>query len=454
VLFTNAEVEGARLDVRITGTAITEIGVALERRGEDRVFDAAGGALIPGLHDHHLHLHAMAAALASVRCGPPDVISVDGLASALRSARSAGWIRGVGYHESIAGPLDRAVLDVLVPDRPVRIQHRSGGLWMLNTNALETLRIEAGPDGVEVGDDGAPNGRLWRADELMRGAGVGLPDLASVARQLLDCGITGVTDATPDLDDAAAAHLIGQAASGAFPLRILALGLDSSACSRVTVGPRKILLHDHNLPSLEDLVHRIEVARATNRAVAIHCVTRHALVMTIAALDLAGHQHGDRIEHGAVVPKELRPAIASHDIAVVTQPSFICDRGDAYRDEVDVADLAELYPYRSLCDAGIPVAPSSDAPYGDIDPWHAMQTATDRRTAGGAELAAPERVATREVLDGYLSPLEQPGHQPRRVAVSAPADLCLLRVPLTPALDRPNKDNVCLTVVNGTVVGL
>ena len=80
MLIERAEIAGrAPLALRIAGERIAEIGPALEpRRGEERL-DAAGGALLPGLHDHHLHLLALAAAEGSVRCGPPWVRTRDDL---------------------------------------------------------------------------------------------------------------------------------------------------------------------------------------------------------------------------------------------------------------------------------------------------------------------------------------------------------------------------------------
>ena len=58
------------------------------------------------------------------------------------SGDSEGWIRGVGYFESVAGELDRARLDRLAPARPLRIQHRSGALWMLNSAAVDRLGLD------------------------------------------------------------------------------------------------------------------------------------------------------------------------------------------------------------------------------------------------------------------------------------------------------------------------
>src|SRR5262249_54445280 len=98
------------------------------------VLDALGGEVLPGLHDHHVHVRAAAAQASSVFVGPPDVSDYGSLLVRLRARASltplGGWIRAVGYHESVAGVLDAGALDEIVSDRPLRVQHRSGGLWM------------------------------------------------------------------------------------------------------------------------------------------------------------------------------------------------------------------------------------------------------------------------------------------------------------------------------------
>jgi predicted amidohydrolase YtcJ len=133
------------IDVRIFSGRITECAPGLPAvAGEDEI-DAEGCALLPGLHDHHVHLRALAAAQASVQVGPEQVRTAAELRSRLRAADAAlpvgAWLRCVGYHESVAGPLDRWALDRMLPnpDRPVRVQHRTGALWMMNSAALVTL---------------------------------------------------------------------------------------------------------------------------------------------------------------------------------------------------------------------------------------------------------------------------------------------------------------------------
>ena len=127
MLIRNAEVHGhGRADLRIRAGRIASIGALAPEPGEP-IIEARGGALLPGLHDHHIHLAALSAKRASVACGPPEVIDAETLARNLCKAPGNGWIRGVGYHESVLGSLpDAAALDRLIADRPVRIQHRSG----------------------------------------------------------------------------------------------------------------------------------------------------------------------------------------------------------------------------------------------------------------------------------------------------------------------------------------
>jgi predicted amidohydrolase YtcJ len=289
----------------------------------------------------------------SVDCGPPRVRTAAHLRDALRTAPPGDWVRGVGYHESVAGLLDRDVLDGMVPDRPVRVQHRGGALWTVNSVGLAALAADlAGPD-VERAADGRPTGRLWRYDARLHAIlGARPPDLAPVGARLSRFGITGVTDATPDDDGSGAAAIITAVRARTLRQRVHLLGATAHADGEVTIGPRKLLLRDHDLPGFDDLVATISASHAAGRPVAVHCVTRESLLLTLAALDVCGVLRGDRIEHTAVVPVEVRAELARAGVRVVTQPSFIARRGDDYLARVDPDDVDLLYPYASLLAAG------------------------------------------------------------------------------------------------------
>jgi predicted amidohydrolase YtcJ len=458
-LIRGAEVEGRRADVRLAAGRVAQIAPVLARHPGEEVVEAGGGALLPGLVDHHLHLHALAAAEHSVACGPPDARDPAGLAAALAAAPADehGWVRGIGYAETVAGNLDAAALDRLHPDRPVRIQHRSGALWTVNSAAAARLGLaHADHPGVERALDGTPTGRLWRADNWLR---VRLPrtrppDLAAVGTRLARLGITAVTDATPDLDPAAVDALAAAVTSGALPqlLHLLGAPLGAALPAPLSTGPYKIVLADSGLPDLDTLTDRIRTAHATGRAVAVHCVTREALVLLLAAFDDAGSRPGDRIEHAALIPAELIHDLARHSLRVVTQPGFLAHRGDDYLRDVPATDHPDLYRCARLLDSGVPLALSSDAPYGPLDPWTVIAAAVHRRTPAG-EVAGPgERLTPAAALDAYLAPPDDPGGPPRRIRPGVTADLLLLDRPLTTALRDQRPDAVRAVFISGRLI--
>lgn len=446
-----------RADLRISRGSVAEVAPVLSRRGGEPVYDCHGGAVLPGLCDHHVHLHAMAARAGSARCGPPDVTGPASLAEALAAAvpDRSGWIRGTGYTEPVAGDLDAPALDKYRADRPVRIQHRSGALWILNTTALAAISANAATHpGVERDANGHPTGRLWRADAWLRSRlpAAGPPDLTQAGAALLGHGITAVTDATPDLDAPAIAAIEQAMASGVLPPRVCLLGAplgaplpgDQGRPGPVS-GPYKIVLADSALPPYDELADRIRTAHAAGRPVAVHCVTREALVLLLTALGEVGPRPGDRIEHAALVPPELVPDLARLGIRVVTQPGFLADRGDDFLRDVPPADRPDLYRCATLLQAGIPVALSSDAPFGPLDPWAVIAAAATRRTPSGQVAGPGERITFTQALDAYLSPPPDPGGPPLRISPGLPADLVVLRAPLAEAANLPDPVRAVLT---------
>jgi predicted amidohydrolase YtcJ len=468
------------VDVRIAGGRITECAPGLRAAADEEEHDADGCALLPGLHDHHVHLRALAAAQASVAVGPEQVRTAAELLTRLRqhdAALPAGaWLRCVGYHESVAGPLDRWALDRMLPnpDRPVRVQHRTGALWVVNSAALARLGLGAqsgggaagracdqSPDqtGVERDADGRASGRLWRMDRWLADHVPARPadlaaGLASVSAQAAALGVTGFTDATPGAGENDVAGLAAAVAGATIVQRLLCMaradvsgparGLQAQG-QRFRLGPVKILLDDHTLPSLDDLADQVRQAHAARRAAAVHCVTRVQLLLTLAALDLAGRRPGDRIEHGALIPAETVPELRG--LTVVSQPHFVAERGAQYAADVDPGDRPDLWRLRSLIDGGVAVAAGSDAPFGGADPWHVMRAATRRP----ANLGPGETVAPSTAIRLFLGEPAAPG-VPRLVAPGYPADLILLRCPPREAARALASDLVAATFVGGDQV--
>jgi predicted amidohydrolase YtcJ len=373
----------------------TELGDVDLDDGTDDEIDAGGGCVIGGLHDHHIHLRALAAARASVDVSP----GVD-LAVALRVAPGDEWVRAIGY---AGDDLDRWRLDALAPaGRPVRVQHRSGALWILNSAAARAVGL---PD--------EHDGRLFRMDDWLRDR---VPpsehDLAAVGRDALAMGITELTDTTPGRSEEEAAAL-----ERALPQRVhlmMPLGARSFA-------PVKLLLDDDTLPSIDELTETVDAVHEAGRTVSVHCVTRVQLVAALAA----GLAPGDRIEHGAIIPTELDAELARRQLTVVTQPNFVAERGAQYRRDVDPDDLPLLYRCGSLLRAGVRVLGGTDAPFGRPDPWAAMRAAVERDLTPDERITPAQALALFEGTHGW----------------------CVLGVPRAVALDELDAGNVVRAVL-------
>lgn len=424
------------------------------------VIDADGCAVITGIVDHHVHLFAMAAAMSSVTCGPPTVHDRTSLHDALAHAEpdDGGWIRGVGYVETVAGDLTREALDAMTGFRPTRVQHRSGALWMLNTAAIDATGLaQSDHPGIERSASGEPTGRLWRADSWLRSRlpPTGPPDLAAVGRVLADHGITEITDATPDLDDDAIGLIKDAVSDGTVPQRVLLLGAPltdrpAGSTARISFGPYKIVLADSALVHPDALASRIKAAHAVGRSVAIHSVSYAALAIALAAWGDVGVRAGDRIEHAGMVSPDAIAEISSAGLIVVTQPGFLPHRGDDFLDVSDDGDHNDLYRCGSLIAAGVPVALSSDAPFGPIDPWNNIAAAVHRRTATGRTVgASDDRISALDALALYQKPARNPGGHPRRIAIGQRADLVVLDRPMRDVLADPSRTAAVATIIDG-----
>lgn len=417
MLIKNVDLNGWSLDVRLRLGKVVEIGSALEGI---EVFDAQGGALIPGLHDHHIHLNASAAALNSVKCGPPDVKSADDLIEALNVA-GEGWLRGIGYHHSVAGEIDREWLDVHGPNRPIRIQHRGGRMWIMNSLAMEALGISE-----------PQNGRLVDGDVHIR-RDADYPDLNRLIGKLHSFGITGVTEVTPSNGIAEFHHYVEKAKG----LRLSVMGkAELAGIEDPRVGPLKLHYHEYDLPSLDALTAEVAGSHELDRPIAAHCVTRAELMLTLAAIEGAGAHIGDRIEHAAIADDAAIEWMARLGVTVVAQPNFLAERQEAYRKDVPEIDHKNLWRLAAFDRAGLPMAGGSDAPFGDINPWKAMNAAVNRPKGFGKD----EALSPEAALNLYVKPSHAAYAPSRRIEVGCDADLCLLTEPWKKA--RLNLANV------------
>jgi predicted amidohydrolase YtcJ len=413
--------------------------------------DGRGATLLPGFHDHHIHIMACAARLTSVDLS--GLASESAVVAALRANAASkppgAWIRAIGYDERVAGLPDAARLSEWLPAHALRMQDRTGALWMLNQAALDLIGGKPYPPGVELTPAGSPSGKIWREDAWLRTRiGTQSLDLAGLGTQLARYGVTGLSDASASNGPAEAEVLAMAHRRGELPQRLMLMGReDLPAIVDCILGPVKILFDERDLPDSEVVASRIRAARRLKRSVAAHCVTLTELLYYLSALEAAGGAcPGDRVEHGGMIPAELLPDLARSGLTVVSNPAFIHDRGNRYLKEIDAGEWADLYRLGSLLRAGIPVAAGSDGPYGALDPLVSLRAAMTRRTRAGTTIGPDERVSLEAALSLYLGTPEQPARPRWCLSPGDLADLCLIE-----HIDHPDRRRVMATLISGEI---
>ncbi len=240
---------------------------------------------------------------------------------------------------------------------------------------------------------------LFDADLWLREKSIArqLPDISRASERLARFGVVGFTDTSFSNSSESFAQFAQWQASGELLQDVVMMGdVSLQVCAntpRLQGGALKIHLHENDLPDLDAMSAAIAASHAVSRPVAVHCVSLVELVFTLNAFAAAGPLLGDRIEHAAIAPPDVLELIAHLKLIVVTQPNFISERGDVYRRDVDAADQPWLYRLRGFRDAGIALAAGTDAPYGALNPWAAMQAAVTRCTANGFVMAADETLS-------------------------------------------------------------
>jgi predicted amidohydrolase YtcJ len=308
-----------------------------------------------------------------------------------------------------------------------------------------------------IGAEGS-DGRMFRQDEWLRlrRPASDPPDLGHLSDRLASFGVTGVTDATPS-DDLSSVQILGQAViDGTFAQEITVMGSTCLAhapwVDGVRWGPVKFIIGDHELPTFDEICDACRLAHANGRTFAVHCVTPVALALALAAWEEVGVRPGDRIEHGSVIVPDAAERLAELGLEVVTQPGLIASRGDGYQRDVEANLLPYIYSCASLLARGVKVGGSTDAPYGELDPWKAIAAAMSRRTASGEVLNPAERLEPERALELFLTTPADPGGPPRKIAVGAGANVCLLDAPLAAVMEETSSEHVVATIIGGRVV--
>ncbi|MFP6729090.1 MAG: amidohydrolase [Alphaproteobacteria bacterium] len=158
----------------------------------------------------------------------------------------------------------------------------------------------------------------------------------------------------------------------------------------------------------EDLTRRAMAAHAAGLRIQIEGIGDRGIDFALDTIEacLAAHpvaDHRIRIEHCCHVTPEILARIKRAGVIDASATGFMHDLGDAYIKNRGAAAMADMWPHRSLIDAGIPAPGHSDAPVCDSNPWRAIWSLVTRKTDTGNPIGPDQAVTITEALRAYTT---------------------------------------------------
>ncbi len=466
--------------------------------GGVRRIDCEGRTVLPGFIDAHCHVASFAGSLVTLDLSDKrDVASISDLQArlgAFASSVPAGrWIRGKGYNEfhlAEGRHPSRKDLDAAIPDRPVKLTHRSGHAHVLNTVGLKAAGITAEtgdpPGGIIERDleTGEPTGLLFGMAGYLHDKVPPMDDseldkgLRLAGEKLFSYGVTSVQDASSYNGSRQWERFVDWCGRGAFKPRVtmmrgtedfIALHGESRTADgrlkgRLASGGVKIIVERTTgtiNPDQEALNALVAAIHEAGQQALIHAVEEETVEAACTAIEDAlrkdpRQDHRHRIEHCSLCPPGLVERIRALEITVVSQPPFVRYSGDRYLATVPGDAQEYLYPFGALSRAGVALAGSSDCPVADPDPLVGIYAAVTRRTAGGRVLGPGEGISPPEAIRMYTIGAARAAREEGTKGSISPgkvADLVVLGGdPLAEGGARIGEIKVEMTILGGEVV--
>jgi predicted amidohydrolase YtcJ len=422
--------------------------------------DAAGGVLLPGLHDAHAHQSSAGAASdrVAVRGSSLPEIQQAVRAFAEKNPESA-WILGRGWNAAGFGTRfpTAADLDAAVAGRPVLLLDSDGHQVWANTAAIRAAGITRDTQDPEGGTilrdaEGNPSGMflemagdlIWEAVpdpspaqlekyiiageiESIRagftshhGGPVGVATIEAHARldargllrqnaylwadlEASEEGFTRIVELDRSLPRAGRVHISAFKGfvDGVISSYTGAL-VDPYADAPETRGEAAY--------SQEELNASVLRANAAGYPVALHAIGDLAVRMALDAFEesskILGHSLINRIEHIEVVHPLDVPRFARLRVAASMQPShmhFGSESSSYYDDRLGRERLAHAFAWGELERAGALLLFGTDAPVVDQDSVEALHCAVERTYRNGTAFELQNRVSEAAAVAAFTS---------------------------------------------------
>ncbi|MFC0558387.1 amidohydrolase [Halalkalibacter alkalisediminis] len=433
----------------------------LELKGRDCI-DLRGRRVLPGLIDAHLHPLYLANASKQIACTPPLVHSIEDVKLQIqkqcKSLTKDTWIECWGYDEgklSEGRAPSRWDLDEATTEYPVIVTRTCGHIASVNSLALEMAGINKdtpNPVGgqIDKDDNGEPTGVLREnAKELVakimpvQTLENNAAALAELSPKLLAHGITSITELMAKREPIDYFEMYQEARQKGLqqrtvlyylwedlrrnsmldeeqkrnenPIHIGGVKLfsDGSVSGQTAWVNPPFLGEDEvygiAMTSKQELLEAAEVAKQHNLQMVVHAMGEQAIDFIIHTFYGQEGWLKDapsiRIEHASLPTKQAIERAAETGIAFVTQPIFLYAEIESYLNNLGAERTKQSYPVKSMLEAGIPVAFSSDAPataWADpVNPFVGMKSAVTRFAYDQTDTGQDERVDIQTAITLY-----------------------------------------------------
>lgn len=207
----------------------------------------------------------------------------------------------------------------------------------------------------------------------------------------------------------------------------------------------------------EVLAEQILTAHRAGWTIATHAIGDRAIEVVLDAYEQARRLHPHqklrhRIEHSGLATDQQLARMLALDVVPVLQARFMAELGDVYLRVLGEERGRLLYRQRSLLDAGMVLAGSSDCPVVVGNPLQGMQTMVTRRLPGGQVHNPDERITPHEAMTAFTAGSAYVGgheHQRGRLAPGYLADVTVL----ADDVNAVEPDAIGDIAVVGTIVG-
>jgi predicted amidohydrolase YtcJ len=207
-----------------------------------------------------------------------------------------------------------------------------------------------------------------------------------------------------------------------------------------------------------EVLARMEAAQAAGLQICVHAIGDAANDRALDLFAELARRHPGRageprhrIEHASVLSPAAVERFAELGVVAAVQPLFLRSEHTWLGDRLGAERLGGVYPFRSLVEAGVIVAGSSDAPIEQPDPLAGIHAAVDRFGVAPEQRLGVEQALALYTIDAARAQHRE--HETGSLEVGKRADLVVLdRDPRAVPVEELASLEVQRTVIGGQVV--